>query len=371
VTSPPTGTGLRRTPLHHVHVELGGRMVPFAGWDMPVQYVGVIAEHQAVRTAAGVFDVSHMGQLAVEGPDAARELQRLLSNDIRRMDADGMAQYTLLTNEQGGIEDDLIAYRLAPERYLLVVNASNVEHDAAWLRERLAGDVVLEDQSEEWAMLALQGPIALDVLEERCGVRLHELAPFRFVETTFTNLPLIAATTGYTGERGCELLVPLAGIEALWEALTNDERVAPAGLGARDTLRLEVCYPLHGNDISATTTAVEAGLGWACGWDTEFTGHDALRRAKEAGAERRLVALRATERGIPRQGCAVLAGDEVVGEVTSGTMSPTLGTGIALAYVSSAHATAGTSLEVDVRGRRYPVEVAARPLYRPPTATPG
>ena len=342
-------------------------MVPFAGWAMPVQYEGVIAEHRAVRQSAGLFDVSHMGQVFVAGPTAALDLQRLLSNDIGKLVEDGQAQYTLLTNERGGIEDDLIVYRLEVDEFLLVVNASNVAHDLELLRRGVSESTGVEDHSDDWAMLALQGPLALDVLADHV-VDVRQLAPFRFVRAEHAGGEVIIATTGYTGERGCELLVRAPQAPALWEVLAADDRVCPTGLGARDTLRLEVCYPLHGNDIDATTSAVSAGLGWVCGWSTDFVGRDALRAERERGATHKLVALQMLERGIPRAGCLLLLEGEQVGHVTSGTMSPTLGIGIALAYVRSDLTSTGTELEVDIRGKRFRARVEEKPLYHKETA---
>jgi aminomethyltransferase len=362
--STDTQSELLETALHDVHAGAGARMVPFAGWHMPVQYEGVIAEHNAVRASAGVFDVSHMGQVWVEGPTAALDLQRLLSNDIDKLSEDGFAQYTLLCNERGGIEDDLIVYRVEPDRFLLIVNAGNRLHDVALLDDGVSDTTKVTDESSDWSMLALQGPKALDALAE-LGIDVRELPTFRVTFADWNGVPLTVATTGYTGERGCEILVPNESAADLWNLLIADERVTPCGLAARDTLRLEMCYPLHGNDITADTNAIEAGLGWVCGFSTDFTGRDALRDVRDAGPARKLVALKAIGRGIPRAGCMVHAGDNQVGQVTSGTMSPSLGTGVALAYVRSDAATTGTPLQIDVRGKRYDAVVTDKPLYRP------
>jgi aminomethyltransferase len=355
---------LEETPLHARHVAAGARMVPFAGWEMPIQYEGVIAEHKAVRSSAGLFDVSHMGQFFVSGPGAFDDLQRLLSNDLGKLEENGMAQYTLLTNDAGGIEDDLIVYRFAEESYLLVVNAANAEHDLGIIESGVSDHTEVRDVSEDHAMLALQGPRSLHVLAEVCGVDIRALEPFRFVEVEIDGVPVTVATTGYTGERGCEILVAPDRAAWLWDYLLVDGRVSPAGLGARDTLRLEVCYPLHGNDIGSETSAVAAGLGWVCGWDTDFVGVDALQSERASGPAERLVALAAVERGIPRAGCAVTSDGAVVGRVTSGTMSPSLGIGIALAYVRTDLAVPGTPLCIDVRGRELPVEVRSKPLIQ-------
>src|SRR5689334_6873089 len=264
---------LLRTPLYDRHVALGARMVPFAGWEMPVQYDGVIPEHRAVRTDCGVFDVSHMGELEVEGPRAHEFLQTVLSNDLEKV-AQGQAQYTLLTNETGGIVDDLIAYRLDSFRYLLVVNASNRELDFEWLKERELPGSDVRDVSDDYALLAVQGPRSIDRLE------LPEAPAFTFAEGEIDGVTCMVNRTGYTGEQGVELLVPADDAPQLWEAVVA-RGAKPAGLGARDTLRLEVCYPLHGNDIGPETDAISAGLGWVCALEKEFTGVEELRRVKE------------------------------------------------------------------------------------------
>ncbi|HZE28843.1 MAG TPA: glycine cleavage system aminomethyltransferase GcvT, partial [Gaiellaceae bacterium] len=251
---------LLRTPLYDRHVALGARLVPFAGWEMPVQYEGVIPEHRAVRADAGAFDVSHMGELTVEGPAAREFLQSVLSNDVERLEP-GLAQYTLLTNEQGGIVDDLIVYELAPERYLLIVNASNREADLAWLQEREPADAEVRDVSDDYALIAVQGPRSLERLE------LSEAPAFTFADGELDGIPCTVNRTGYTGEQGVELLVTDDRAAELWDRVL-ERGVVPCGLGARDTLRLEVCYPLHGNDISPETDAVSAGLGWVCALET-------------------------------------------------------------------------------------------------------
>jgi glycine cleavage system T protein (aminomethyltransferase) len=343
---------LLRTPLFDRHVALGARMVPFAGWEMPVQYEGVSPEHRAVRTDAGVFDVSHMGELEVEGPRAHELLQSLLSNDLDRLEP-GHAQYTLLTNESGGIVDDLIAYELDPFRYLLIVNASNRETDFEWLKEREIAGSDVRDVSDEYALLAVQGPRSI----ERLG--LDEAPAFSFAEGEIDGIACMINRTGYTGELGVELLVPVDDAPGLWDRVV-EHGVKPAGLGARDTLRLEVCYPLHGNDIGPETDAISAGLGWVCALDTEFTGADELRRIKEEGPGRRLVAFVMEERAIPRQGMAI----EGVGEVTSGSHSPMLERGIGMGYVPTSQAEPETELRIDVRGRPRRARVVKKPIYK-------
>ena len=342
---------LQRTPLHDRHVQLGARMVPFAGWEMPVQYEGVIQEHRAVRADAGVFDVSHMGEIEVEGPQATALLQSLLSNDLDRI-APGEAQYTLLTNERGGIIDDLIAYRLGECRYLLVVNASNREADFRWIKEREIRGSEVTDVSDEYALLAVQGPHAI----EKLG-----LAPakaFTFAEEKIDGIDTMVNRTGYTGEDGCEILCMAEDAVALWDAILA-RGVVPCGLGARDTLRLEVCFPLHGNDIGPDTDPISAGLGWTCALGKEFTGVDVLRRIKEEGPGRKLVPFVMEERAIPRQGMAIAGG----GEVTSGTHSPMLDVGIGMGYVPTVQALPGTELSIDVRGKPRAAKVVKKPIY--------
>jgi aminomethyltransferase len=342
---------LLKTPLYERHVALGARLVPFAGWEMPVQYEGVISEHRAVRTDSGAFDVSHMGEFLVEGPGARAFLQTVLSNDLDKI-GECKAQYTLLTNEHGGIVDDLIAYELSPERFLLIVNAANREPDFAWLEERLPGEVELRDVSDEYALIAVQGPRAL----ERLG--LPEAPAFTFADGEVGGVACTVNRTGYTGEQGVELLIEAGAATELWDRVL-DGGVVPCGLGARDTLRLEVCYPLHGNDITPETDAISAGLGWVCALDKDFTGADELRRIKEAGPERRLAAFVMEEAGIPRQGMAIAEG----GEVTSGSHSPMLEVGIGMGYVPAGLAQPGSELTIDVRGRLRRARVVKKPIY--------
>jgi aminomethyltransferase len=343
---------LLRTPLYDRHLALGARMVPFAGWEMPVQYEGVIAEHRAVREDSGVFDVSHMGEIEVEGPKAGELLQSLLSNDLGKVEVGG-AQYTLLTNESGGIVDDLIVYRLEPGRFLLVVNASNREADFEWIREREIRGSDVRDLSEQYALLAVQGPRAL----ERLG--LEEEPPFTWAMGEIAGIECMVNRTGYTGEPGVELMVTEDDAPALWDAVVA-RGVTPAGLGARDTLRLEVCYPLHGNDIGPNTDAISAGLGWTCALDKDFTGAAELRRIKAEGPRRKLVAFVMTDPGIPRQGMAIAEG----GEVTSGSHSPMLDRGIGMGYVDVSHSEPGTKLTIDVRGRGRAAEIVKKPIYQ-------
>jgi aminomethyltransferase len=343
---------LRRTPLHDRHVALGARMVPFAGWEMPVQYEGVIPEHRAVRRDAGAFDVSHMGELEVEGPRATELLQSALSNDLGQIEP-GQAQYTLLTNEQGGIVDDLIVYRLDPFRYLLIVNASNREAAYEWLKDRELRGSDVRDVSDEYGLIAVQGPRAL----ERLG--LDPAPAFTFAEGAVGGVTCMVNRTGYTGEQGVELMAMADEAGELWDAVL-ERGVAPCGLGARDSLRLEVCYPLHGNDIGPDTDAISAGLGWACALDKDFTGVEELRRIRDEGPERRLIAFVMEERAVPRQGMTIVEG----GEVTSGTHSPMLDTGIGMGYVPAGLTQPGTELTIDVRGRHRRARTVEKPIYK-------
>ncbi|HUG64456.1 MAG TPA: glycine cleavage system aminomethyltransferase GcvT [Gaiellaceae bacterium] len=343
---------LLRTPLYARHVALGARMVPFAGYEMPVQYEGVIEEHRAVRTDAGAFDVSHMGEIHVDGPTAQAFLQSMLSNDIDTL-GDGDAQYTLLTNESGGIVDDLIAYRLAHGQFYLVVNASNRVAVYDWLKEREPRGCEVRDASDEYGLVAVQGPRAL----ERLG--LPEAPAFTHAMGALEGIEVMVARTGYTGEQGVELCCAEDQTEDLWDAILT-RGVTPCGLGARDTLRLEVCYPLHGNDITPETDAISAGLGWACALETAFTGAETLRRLKEDGPARKLVPFVMEERAVPRRGMPIEGG----GEVTSGTHSPMLDVGIGMGYVPTAFATPDTELVIDVRGKPRRARVVKKPIYR-------
>ena len=356
-------TTLRRTPLYEAHLAAGARMVPFAGWQMPVSYEGVRAEHLAVRRSCGVFDVSHMGQIETEGPGALDLLQRLLSNDVAAIDVGG-AQYSVLCREDGGVLDDLFTYRLGDDRYLTVTNAANHDRDLAWFREQAADfDAEVRDRLDAYAMLAVQGPaargIAAELLEGDLPPRMRT-AGLALSEAIGGGEALVCGT-GYTGEDGVEILVDPSSAEALWNALLEAGAI-PAGLGARDTLRLEVCFHLYGNDLSVERNPIEAGLGWCCVEETAFIGSDAVARARADGTPERLAPFVLTERGIPRQGNPVLADGEPAGLVTSGTFSPSLEQGIGMAYVRRDLAEPGTELEIDVRGKRRAARVEKRPL---------
>jgi aminomethyltransferase len=347
---------LRRTPLYDRHVAAGARIVPFAGWEMPVQYEGIRQEHVAVRTGAGVFDVSHMGEIETCGPQAVEFLQHLLSNDVRRVPVGG-AQYALICREDGGILDDLFTYRLAERRFLTVTNASNHESDLAWWQRQAEGfDVDVIDRHADFAMLAVQGPRARRVVERLSDgalpSRLHAC------ERVVAGVPMLVCGTGYTGEDGVELLLQPDRAGEVWDALL-DAGVTPVGLGARDTLRLEVGFHLYGNDMDETRNPIEAGLGWVCKEETGFVGSEVVRAAREAGPVEKLVAFALTGPGIARQGNPIEGG----GVVTSGTLSPCLEIGIGMGYVPAERAEPGTPIEIDVRGKAREAEIRKKPLY--------
>jgi aminomethyltransferase len=359
---------LRRTPLHDRHEAAGAKLVPFAGWEMPVQYEGIRQEHLAVRQGAGVFDVSHMGEIETTGPDAEAFLQRLLSNDVTKIPAGG-AQYSVLCREDGGVIDDLFTYRLEPgengeQRFLTVTNASNHERDHAWFAEHAEGfDVSLTDAIDSYAMLAVQGPLARAAVGRIADGELP--ARMRTKALSVVGVECLVCGTGYTGEDGVEILAPPERAGEVWDALLA-EGVVPVGLGARDTLRLEACFHLYGNDLSLDRDPLEAGLRWCCKLDTGFIGSDALRGREP---EQLLAPFAFTGPGIPRQGNPVHTehGD---GVVTSGSMSPCMEIGIGMAYVPVAAAEPGTQIEVDVRGKARAAEIRSKPLYETPTKQP-
>ncbi len=356
-----------RTPLFDAHRALGAKMVEFAGWEMPLCYRGAGEEHRAVREHCGLFDVSHMGEIELRGPEAGAACQRLTVNDVRRLGI-GDGQYTLFCNERGGVLDDLIVFHLGPERYLLVVNAANAAADHAWVRAHVGQGATVIDRSAELALLALQGPEAEVALRTLTAIPLPELRPFTALEGNVAGVKTLVSRTGYTGEDGFELLVDAADAPRLWEAALEAVQRRdglPAGLGARDTLRLEAGLPLCGSDMDETTTPLEAGLAWVVKLDKgEFVGHPVLAEQAARGLERRLVGIELAEPSVPRHGQAVWRDQATVGAVTSGARSPTLGSFIGLAYVSTGAAPLGTSLDVEIRGRRVPARVVARPFYR-------
>jgi len=371
-TPPAAGAALRRTPLHACHLELGARMVGFAGWEMPVQYTGVIEEHRAVRGAAGLFDVSHMGEIRVRGAGAEGLLQRLTPNDVAQLPP-GRAHYSGLLTERGTYVDDLLVYRLAEDDFLVVVNASNAARDFDWILEhaaapREAPEVV--DESDRFALLALQGPRALAILEPLAPPGVGKLRYYGFLRGEVAGVPAIVSRTGYTGEDGFELYLAPERAPEVWRRLLAEggpHGLVPAGLGARDTLRLEAAMALYGHEIDERTTPFEAGLSWVVKLDKgDFLGREVLAAQRDRGIQRTLVGFVVEGRGIARQGHAVLADGKAVGEVTSGTWSPTLEQAIGMAYVPPALAAAGTPLALEVRGRTLAATVVELPFYRRP-----
>jgi glycine cleavage system T protein (aminomethyltransferase) len=352
---------LKRTPLYEAHVEAGAKLVDFAGWEMPVQYEGIRAEHLQVRSGCGVFDVSHMGEIETEGPEVLELLQRLLSNDVSKIQVGG-AQYSCLCKEDGGVLDDVFTYRLAEEQFLTVTNAANHERDLEWFEAHAVEfDVAVRDRIDAFAMLAVQGPDARGIVGRLTEGELPDR--FRTEELMVAGCPTLVCGTGYTGEDGVELLNAPEEVRTVWDALVG-AGASPAGLGARDTLRLEVNYCLYGNDLTEERTPIEAGLGWCVKEDTGFVGSEACRRIREQGPSELLQPFVMTGPGVPRQGNPMVGNDERIGEVTSGTMSPSLEVGIGMGYVQAGSAKPGKTIEIDVRGRLRPAEIREGPLYK-------
>jgi aminomethyltransferase len=358
-------TALKRTPLYDTHVKAGARMVPFGGWEMPVQYAGIIEEHRAVRAAAGCFDVSHMGEFEVEGSQALAVLQRLTTNDVGALEV-GQVQYSLLCDPDGGIVDDLTLYRLAPDRYMLTVNASNIDKDWRWVNEHGA-HARWRNVSEATGLVAVQGPKAETVVGRLADTDVTRIAYYHVAEGRVAGVRGLISRTGYTGEDGFELYVDAADTSRLWSALLETGRgagVVPVGLGARDTLRLEMRYALYGNDIDATTNPLEAGLGWivkpAKG---DFIGRDAIEKVRAGGSVRKLVGLEMADRSVARHGYRVMKDGRETGVVTSGSYGPSVDRSIALAYVASADAAVGTELGVEIRGQVKPGRVVKTPFH--------
>jgi aminomethyltransferase len=362
---------MRKTPLNAAHRASGAKMVPFGGWDMPVEYSGLISEHMAVRKAAGLFDVSHMGEFEVEGRGALAFLQRVTANDVAKL-SDGQAQYSALPLPTGAPVDDVIVYRRAADRYLLVVNAGNIEKDFAWLQAQEPKEAALVNRSDDYALLALQGPRAQEILQPLTALALPGLKYYHFAETEVDGYRVTVSRTGYTGEDGFEIFVAPTLAEAFWKRLLEagaEKGLVPAGLGARDTLRLEARMCLYGQDMDETTSLVEAGLGWIVSLDEakgDFPGRDVLAQQKKTGPPRKLVGFEVTGRGIARHGYPVLVHDERVGEVTSGTYAPFLQKNIGLCYVPAARAAVGTELAIDIRERKVPARVVPTPFYKRP-----
>jgi aminomethyltransferase len=368
-----TETPLRKTPLHARHIQHGARMVPFGGWDMPVQYSGISDEHLAVRTRAGLFDVSHMGEVEIAGTDALAAVQRITSNDASKL-AIGQIQYSALMTPQGTFVDDLLVYRWADSHFLLVINAGNIAKDFAWISQQVNsggfGDAVAVNSSSRYALLAVQGPEALGVVQSLTSVDLAPLKYYWFAHGEFAGIRGTVSRTGYTGEDGFEIFVPPAAAEKLWNAILEAGKgvgLVPAGLGARDTLRLEASMRLYGNDIDETTTVLEADLGWIVGWKKDdFVGADVLRRQKAEGVSRKLVGFEMIDRAIARHGYDVYVDGEKAGVVTSGTQTPFLKKAIGMAYLPAAAATPDREFEIDIRGRRVRSRVVPMPFYKRP-----
>jgi aminomethyltransferase len=365
-----TTLALRKSPLDSLHRASNARMVPYAGWEMPLEYSGIASEHLAVRHRAGLFDVSHMGEIEIAGKNALAAVQQLLSNDASRLTA-GQAQYSALLTPGGTFIDDVIVYRMGGAHFLLVVNAANTAKDYAWIAEqaKTIGDVAAIDASTRYALIAIQGPAALEVLQPLASVDLDDLGYYRFTHGEVANARATIARTGYTGEDGFEVFVPPNMASRVWQALLQSGRsadVLPCGLGARDTLRLEAGMRLYGNDIDESTTVLDADLGWIIGWNKpSFTGRDVLLKQKNEGPSKKLVGFELVDPGIARHGHAIVdeAGRDV-GVVTSGTQTPYLKKSIGLAYVPAASAAAGNDLLVDIRGRRARARVVPLPFYR-------
>ncbi|MCF7796648.1 MAG: glycine cleavage system aminomethyltransferase GcvT [Lentisphaeria bacterium] len=358
---------MKQTPFYEKHRALGGKLVDFAGYAMPVQYQSMVAEHLAVREAAGLFDVSHMGEFLVTGTQQVEFLDYATINDIRGM-VPGQAQYSAMCLENGGIVDDLLIYKFQ-DKFMLVVNASNIEKDWNHLSKLAeAFEVTLENQSDQFALLALQGPLSRDILQKLSDLDLDEIPFYHFAEGNIADQPMVIARTGYTGELGFELYHDPALSSMLWEALMEaggDLGLKPAGLGARDSLRLEMKYCLYGNDIDESTTPLEARLGWITKMDKpDFHGKAVLEAQQMAGLKRALIAFELTERGIPRHGYTIYVGDEMVGQVTSGGHSPVLEKGIGMGYVNYPYQKTGTEIQIDIRGRKIPAKIVKPPLVK-------
>ena len=371
-TSTQKASQPRRTPLHDIHRELGGRLIDFGGWSMPVQTkTGIIKEHGAVRSAAGLFDVSHMGEAVVRGSGATGAIQRLVTNDVGKVQ-DGGALYTVICTPEGGIVDDCIVYRRSGDEYWIVLNASNTAKDLAWIREVVGADAEVEDRSDATGLLAIQGPRAVGIVDRLADAALADVPKFAFADTRVAGVPCLAARTGYTGEDGFELACPADRTAELWTALLDageGDGLVPVGLGARDTLRLEARLYLYGNDIDETTTPYEAGLGWVVKLDKgDFVGREPLARQKAEKPGRRLVGFTMSGRGIPRHGYPIVdrsrEGDPKIGTVTSGGPGISVGSPIGLGYVPRTHARAGTELTVECRGKDVTATVVKGPFYR-------
>jgi aminomethyltransferase len=362
----------KKTPLYDEHVRLGAKMVAFAGWLMPVQYTSIVEEHQAVRNNVGIFDISHMGQFMVEGAASSDGLNGILTNNAGKLDV-GVGQYTFLLNAHGGIIDDLIVYRIEEQKYLLVVNAARADEDFAWLRTHLPESLSLTNRSADFGAVAIQGPHTIALFHELFGNDIELPKRNHINNVPFNTTNVLVARTGYTGEDGIEVFFPANDAVEFWNATLERGKplgIKPCGLGARDTLRLEMSYPLNGSDLSPERNPIEAGLGFFVDLaKPEFVGRDALVKTKEVGPREKLVSFRMKEKGPPpRPHYGVFRNGERIGEVTSGTLSPSLNWGIGMAYVSSAHAKIGTEIDIEIRAQRLPATVEKKPLYRKPAS---
>ncbi len=355
---------MKRIPLQETHIKLGAKMVDFAGYLMPVQYNGVTIEHETVRNSVGVFDVSHMGELLIEGPNALDLIQRVTSNDASKLKV-GQAQYSYIPNETGGIVDDLIVYRLETEKYLLVVNASNIDKDWEWIRLRNTNNAIMHNLSEDYAMLAIQGPQTNPSIQSLTRVNLNELKFYHFTYGDFAGIEnVIISATGYTGSGGFEIYCKNNEVQQIWDAVIN-LGIAPIGLAARDTLRLEMGYCLYGNDITESTSPIEAGLGWITKFNKAFTNSEALYHESLKIPENKLIGFKLEDRGIPRKGYDIVDGQgKKIGEVTSGTMSPTLGVGIGLGYVPTVFADINSKIYIQIRKHEILATVVKLPFYK-------
>ncbi|WP_347157970.1 glycine cleavage system aminomethyltransferase GcvT [Pontibacter chitinilyticus] len=359
---------LKKIALNDIHEALGAKMVPFAGYNMPVRYSSDIEEHNTVRNAVGIFDVSHMGEFMVRGPQALDLIQRVTSNDAAKL-TDGKVQYSCLPNEDGGIVDDLLVYRLAEEEYMLVVNASNIDKDWNWISKYNTQNAELENISDEVSLFAVQGPKAAEALQSLTSIDLASMAYYSFAKTTFAGVPdVIVSATGYTGAGGFEIYVKNEHARTVFDAIMaagKDFGIKPIGLGARDTLRLEMGFCLYGNDINDSTSPLEAGLGWITKFDKDFTNAANLKKQKETGVERKLVGFEMVDKAIPRAHYEIVnAEGEQIGEVTSGTMAPSMGKGIGLGYVTTAYSKPGSELFVRVRNKAMKAQVVKLPIYK-------
>jgi len=364
-----TAAPLKKTPLNDRHRASGAKMVPFGGWDMPVEYSGIVQEHMAVRTRAGLFDVSHMGEIEIGGKDALAAVQRISSNDASKLQV-GQAQYSGLLTPQGTFVDDLLVYRLGPAHFMLVVNAGNIEKDYAWIVEHIkpAGDAVAVNASSRYALLAVQGPEAVGIVQSLTGVELAGMKYYWFCHGEVAGVLATISRTGYTGEDGFEIFIPPKQADKVWQAIIaagSDAGLIPCGLGASDTLRLEAGMRLHGNDIDDTTTAVEADLNWTVGWKKDdFIGASVLREQKAGGTKRKIAGFKMLDRGIARHGYDAYVGDAKAGIVTSGTQTPFLKKAIGMAYLPAEHTAPGAEFDVDIRGRRTRARVVPMPFYK-------